>query len=299
MILIQQSPLPLPLTKLFVVYLQVTVVVKQHACAVDDDYLLFVAYGGYLPAVFVDGSFEAGPDGAVFVDELLANQHVEILLRYVDTTIVIRQTSEHYFNVGIKTPQDILDATLIKAHTEPSDVLPVQLCLNSCPPSELIDYREILVQSHLLQLQPASERRRASSRDVSGKQRQQQQVLYTAVMSRDVALDNCQRAGLVDYYLDSCVLDLMLTGNTNLTAAVQLAQNDEFRLVPELAKKHLNRTDLNRTELARWESENAGSSASAASSTLGVSYVTLFCILFISHLNYIHKTTYVLLQLLF
>ena len=209
-------------------------------------------------------------------------------LRYIDTTIVIRQTADRYFNVGIRMPQDILDDTLIKAHTEPNDFLPVQLCLKSCPTGEVIDYREILVQSHL-ELQAKS--RKDDDRT--------KQVPHTAVVPRDIALDSCQRAQLIDYYLDSCVFDLMLTGNSNVTAAVQLAQHDEFRLVPELAKRHLNRTGLNQTEMAQWESEYLPANVNSASSSANcVSYVTLFCIIFISHLNYLHKTTYVLLQVL-
>lgn len=268
---------------------QVTVVVKRHECASSHKYLTFVAYRDYLPSSFIDGSFEAGPDGSVFIDEVVANKHIEIYLRYIDTTIVIRQINTHFFSVAVKLPQEIVDATLAHALTDPNSLLPVQLCINSCPHTELIDYREVLVQTHVAR---GRRRQRADDKNKS----KQVLVVNTAVLSRDVALVSCQRVGLVDYYLDSCVYDLMLTGDSNFTVAVQLAQSDEFRLVPALALKHTNRTGLNRSALAQYSAttDDRGGDVSAASGP-SCSYLTLlFCVIFISHLNYIHKTTFVL-----
>ena len=260
---------------------------KAHKCARVNDYVTFVAYSGSLPSTFVDGSDVIGTSGAVRVDEVEPQVHVELVLRHAATTIVIRQTANQFFSVAIKMPRDVISATAAQAHQTPEDFLPLQLCLNSCPQSEVIDYREILVTSSSRSPRRAAER---------------------APLTLNTAEQICQLSSLVDFYLDSCVYDLLATGDTNFSEAVRLAQADEQRLLPEAAQLHANRTYIDRSLLEEWRQRSrlnqnthpasANSAASPRSSLSATHLLTsLFCVLIASHLNYVHRTSFVLLAL--
>ena len=259
-------------------------IVKAHKCARVNDYVTFVAYSGYLPATFVDGSDVIGASDAVKIDEIEPEVHVELTLRHAATTIVIRQTASQFFSVAIRTPSDVITASAQHARDTPEEFLPLQLCVNSCPQTEIIDYREILVTS-------------LRARRASGER---------ATLSLDTAEQICQHSSLRDYYLDSCVYDLMATGDTNFSEAARLAQADETRLLPEDAHLHANRTFIDRRHLAEWQvrsrrkqnadAHGARGAASTCSTPSALTLLTsLFCVLISSHLNYIHRTSYVLM----
>ena len=63
-------------------------------------------------------------------------------------------------------------------------------------------------------------------------------------MTRDQAMRECQYAKLTDFYFDSCVFDLMATGDKNFTQAAFYAQEDLKRLDPKSARMISNRTSL-------------------------------------------------------
>ena len=243
---------------------------------------------------------------------------MEIYLRYLDTTIVIRQISARFFSIAVKIPQAIVNRTLAAAAAgdqssltqdmETNPFIPVQLCMKGCPASERIDYREILVQSHPVAPASSSSSRRDRSR--MGDNRDGA-VLQTTLVSRDVAEELCRRSHLLDYYLDSCVYDLMSTGDANYSHAVRLAQSDEFRLVPTLIQQHNNRTLLDTKHIDAFEGTKSrtggggrgggrndhGDKSSSAGTSMHFlnKYLTSFSILILSHLNYMHRTTFVLI----
>ena len=172
-----------------------------------------------LPGSFDDGRTHFGQERSVELIEEDPGKHVEIYLRYIDTTLIVRQVG-HYFTFAMKMPEEVVDHSMNNNNG-------IQLCVRGCPVSELIDYREYLAQKHV-RLKSLTEE------DSSAK----------VAMSRSVAEAKCKDAHVVDFYYDSCVFDLMTTGDNNFTQAAQSALSDVLRLYPQAGKMHRNRTSL-------------------------------------------------------
>ncbi len=194
-------------------------VIKQNSCG-PDQYVTYQASTDDLPGSFDDGSTHFGQERSVEIVEEDPNKHIEIYLRYIDTTLIVRQVGR-YFTFAMKMPTDVVD------HSMNNNRNGIQLCTRGCPPSELIDYHEYLAQKHV-RLKAAAE-----GADVA-----------RLAMTRHVAEAKCREALVVDFYYDSCVFDLMTTGDVNFTRAAQQALTDVLRLYPQAAKMHRNRTTL-------------------------------------------------------
>ncbi|CAH1797457.1 unnamed protein product [Owenia fusiformis] len=195
---------------------KLTVMIKANDECAEDRYMLYLAQTDLLPDAFEDGSESFGPDDSVQLVVVQANKHVEIYMRYIDTTIIVRQVGR-YFTFAIKMPEEIVQLT-----RESPD--PLQLCARGCPKGEQINYGEFLAQKH-------SHIKSLIDKNVH-------------VMSRENAVKKCSESRVVDFYFDSCVFDLMTTGDTNFTRAANLALQDVLRLQPSAAQSHHNRTSL-------------------------------------------------------
>lgn len=197
---------------------QLTVIVKSHAECGSDQYHTYQAQTDSLPGAFEDGNTSYGPHGGVQLLELEPNRHVEIRVHYIATTIIVRQIGR-YFTFAIHIPQQVLNTSRTRGELE--------LCSKGCPPSEQIDYKQYLAErrERVTRIQSAAE---------GGPE---------LTMTRYEAEDVCRNSGLVDFYFDSCVFDLMATGDRNFTLAALSALKDVLRLDPTMALL-ANRTSL-------------------------------------------------------
>ena len=195
--------------------------VKRHDECADNHYVTYQAQSDHLPDVFDDGRAYFGKDRSVQIRAMSPGRHVEIYLRYIDTTLIVRQIG-HYFTFAAKMPEEIVNRSLEQ------DPTALQLCARGCPPSERIDYKEFLAQKR--------------SRLKEGLD--QHTVDREVAMSRETAVEKCRQANVVDFYFDSCVFDLVTTGDANFTVAASSALQDMLKLHPESARRHMNRTTL-------------------------------------------------------
>ena len=198
--------------------LQLTVIVKSHPECGSDHYHTYQAQTDELPSSFEDGNTAYGRHSGVQLVEVEPNRHVEIHIHYIATTIIVRQIGR-YFTFAIHMPDEIVQADKDRSQ-EP------ELCSKGCPASEQINYKQYLAQRR--------DRVTRIQSDPTG-------TLVT--MSRHKAEEVCRTSGLVDFYFDSCVFDLMATGDKNFTLAALNALKDVVRLDPSMAMLD-NRTSL-------------------------------------------------------
>lgn len=85
------------------------------------------------------------------------------------------------------------------------------LCISGCPKREIIDYREILSFTEA-QLKKRLPKRKVTRRE---------------------ATKECRNSRIQGFYLDSCVFDLLTTGDRNFTKAAKSALEDAFTLDSE------------------------------------------------------------------
>ena len=135
-------------------------------------------------------------------------EHVEIEIQYIATLIVIRQVGR-YLTFAVRMPEE-----LIRSHGEDD----MQLCVGGCPSTEQIDYASFLSQTA------------RADRNYKKLRRE--------------AIAKCRKAKVIDVYLDSCVFDLLTTGDSNFTRAAQSALTDVTRLHPKASFLLKNRTSL-------------------------------------------------------
>lgn len=200
-----------------------TVVVKRHDDCAHEHYVTYQAMSPDLPASFDDGQTSFGPSDSVRLTEVVPNRHIEIRLHYINTLLVLRQDGR-FLSVGILMPEDLAN----KSDRERSNAL--QLCSLGCSSSE---------QIHVAQLF------RDAKRLVSSSPPPQSSSLWHHAFDISIAEQLCQ--GLTDNFLDSCVFDLLTTGDLNSTEPAFHAYYDAIRLYPEI------RNELpNRTHLPRW-----------------------------------------------
>ncbi|XP_066991719.1 repulsive guidance molecule B [Anabrus simplex] len=183
---------------------KVTIVIRsgKSACAREKTYQ--ATSENPLPSTFIDGTQRSGPEESVVLTAH-DGQHVEIYVRYIESTLIVRQTGK-YLAFSAHMPEDLLG--------DPGEDL--QLCMRGCPPAELLD--PVKARGDAMPWTDALERCRR-----------------TDTMSNNV--------NLTDHYLDWCVFDVMTTGDGEaadfFTAAAYHAQADVIRLDPASLK---NRT---------------------------------------------------------
>ncbi|XP_074650047.1 repulsive guidance molecule A-like [Tubulanus polymorphus] len=228
---------------------KVTVIVKSNRMCGSDVFTMYQAQNdANLPTTFDNGRSHYGPDRTVTITQIVPGTHVEIYIRYIDTTISIRQVGR-YLTVAIKMPEDIVNSS-----TRP---IPygLQLCARGCPAGERINYQEFLA--------------RKKTRVDSIMRRNE------LAMSRERAVKLCKAAKTTDFYFDSCVFDLMVTGDENFTLAAAIALQDMLQMFPEFRKSNRNRTDFARYDMLYGD----------GSRTTAFSSVIAFLVLIVVYLN--------------
>ena len=148
-----------------------------------------------LPAGFVDSSQETGPkECPARVSEIISGSLIHIDICYIKTKIVIRKVGQ-FLTFHIRMPQEIVGNTT------------KGLCVSGCPARERIDYRELLS---------------LTEPELQGR----------AKLTRREAAKKCTDANVRGFYMDSCLFDLLTTGDANFTAAAKSAMDDALSLDP-------------------------------------------------------------------
>lgn len=177
----------------------VTIIVKGHSpCSQEKTY---EAQTDNLPATFIDGTQSSGSGQSVRIREREPGRHVEIIIKYIATTVVLRQVGR-YITFVIRAPRDV---ALRGAEQDG-----LHLCVRGCPAPERIDHRHVLAHP-------------TSLRDQSGKPQ-------SMAMSKDAAIALCKRQNVTDFYFESCIFDLMTTGDLSFGQAASEAMRDGWFL---------------------------------------------------------------------
>ena len=176
-------------------------------------------------------------------------RHVEIHARHLGATLIVRQVGR-YLTFAARLPRDIAEQGAGREG--------LQLCVKGCPASERIDVATVLMGHH-------SAHGRHSGVPSSGRFHRSQtgEASRNYVgMHRDAALALCREYNLTDYYLDSCMFDLMTTGDPSFSLAASRAQSDYLNLLPEAGHRLANRTwPLNATPVSTASQGSLSSSA--------------------------------------
>uniref|UniRef100_H0W0F3 Repulsive guidance molecule BMP co-receptor b n=1 Tax=Cavia porcellus TaxID=10141 RepID=H0W0F3_CAVPO len=183
---------------------KITIIFKAHHECTDQK--VYQAVTDDLPAAFVDGTLAAG-DGDT---KSLRIMHAH----YIGTTVFVRQLGR-YLTLAIRMPED-----LAMSYEESQDL---QLCVNGCPLSERIDDGQGQVSAILGHSLP----RTSSVQAWPG---------YTLA----AANSQChEKMPVKDIYFQSCVFDLLTTGDANFTAAAHSALEDVEALHPRKERWHI------------------------------------------------------------
>ena len=137
-------------------------------------------------------------------------------MRYIDSTVIIRQVNNEYLSVGVRIPEKVLNGTINDPDTRPIR----QLCVDNCPIAERVDIAQILTNFSM--------------------GTNQQQSLYVA------AEKVCKDTLVTDFFFDSCVFDFLMTGQSLFSGMARNAYED--------VKKYSSRQPRwsNRTHIAQY-----------------------------------------------
>lgn len=193
---------------------QITIIFKAHRECTDQK--VYQAVTDDLPAAFVDGSTSGGDGDAksLRIVERESGRYVEMHARYIGTTVFVRQLGR-YLTLAIRMPED-----LAMSYEESQDL---QLCVNGCPLSERIDDGQGQVSAILGHALPRTPLAQAWPG-------------YTL----ETANAHChEKMPVKDIYFQSCVFDLLTTGDANFTVAAHSALEDVEALHPRKERWHI------------------------------------------------------------
>lgn len=134
-------------------------------------------------------------------------------MRYIDSTVIIRQINSDYLSVGIRIPEKVLNGTINQPDSSPLR----QLCVNSCPDSERVNIAQLLANI-------------STGSSV-------QKKAYAA------AEQTCREKSVTDFFYDSCVFDLLMTGEA-LFADMANSAFEDVRKFASRQPRWSNRTHL-------------------------------------------------------
>lgn len=167
-----------------------------------------------LPSAFADGSKNGGDrHGAntLRVVEKVPGQHVEIQARYIGTTIVVRQVGR-YLTFAVRMPEDVVNSV------EEGDNQDLYLCLHGCPANQRIDFRNVRARS-------------VEAYSAGG---------TSSSFTYQTAKAKCkERLPVEDLYFQSCVFDLLSSGDINFTMAAYYAFEDVKMLHSNSNRYHI------------------------------------------------------------
>lgn len=209
--------------------LQLTIIFKNFQECVDQK--MYHAETDELPAAFADGSKNGGDrHGAntLRVVEKVPGQHVEIQARYIGTTIVVRQVGR-YLTFAVRMPEEVVNSV------EEGDNQDLYLCLHGCPANQRIDFRNI----------------RARAAEAHGAGRTRSGSGSHAFTYQSAKAKCKERLPVEDLYFQSCVFDLLSSGDINFTMAAYYAFEDVKMLHSNSKRYHIFEKDAFRSSAAR------------------------------------------------
>ncbi|XP_036400479.1 repulsive guidance molecule A-like isoform X1 [Megalops cyprinoides] len=195
---------------------KLTIIFKNFQECVDQK--MYHAETDELPAAFADGSKNGGERhgaSALRVVEKVPGQHVEIQARYIGTTIVVRQVGR-YLTFAVRMPEEVATSA------EDGDNQDLYLCLHGCPLNQRIDFRAFRARA----AEGHGSRGRAGAPHHG--------FTYQSAMAK------CkERLPVEDLYFQSCVFDLLTSGDINFTLAAYYAFEDAKMLHSNKDKFHI------------------------------------------------------------
>ncbi|XP_077573615.1 RGM domain family, member D isoform X1 [Stigmatopora nigra] len=201
---------------------KITVIFKSyHGCT---DQKVYQATTDDLPLAFQDGSRSGGESNSLTITERGgsgSSRQVKIQARYIGTSIIVRRVGS-YLTFAIRMPEDALDFS--------EDAGGLQLCLHGCPRNELI-------KEHTLGRQSQQHRRPGAATEL-GPLRPPHQV-YTVERATAKCRETLQ---VEDVYFQSCVFDLLTTGDPEFSMAAYGALEDLKALPPSKLKQNSPRS---------------------------------------------------------
>lgn len=170
-----------------------------------------------VPSAFQDGTRSGGHAGSLRITENSGHggvRQVTINARYLGTSIIVRRVGR-YLTFAIRVPEEMV---------EESGGL--QLCLHGCPRSELIN-------AHVLSRGPPQE----------GSDGQLQPGSMGRADLLERATSRCRETLQVeDVYFQSCVFDVLTTGDVQFSMAAFAALQDLKALPPSTLEQSAVRT---------------------------------------------------------
>nr|XP_061790564.1 repulsive guidance molecule A-like [Nerophis lumbriciformis] len=201
---------------------KITVIFKSyHGCT---DQKVYQATTDDLPLAFQDGTRSGSESGSLTITERGGSgvgRQVKIQARYIGTSIIVRRVGS-YLTFAIRMPEDMLDFS--------EDGGGLQLCLHGCPRNELI-------KEHTLGRQSQQHRRPGAATEL-GPLRPPHQV-YTVERATAKCRETLQ---VEDVYFQSCVFDLLTTGDPEFSMAAYGALEDLKALPPSKLKQNSPRS---------------------------------------------------------
>lgn len=210
---------PLPFFFLLYSPCQLTIIFKSFQECVDQK--VYQAEMDELPAAFADGSKNGGDKhgaNSLKITEKVSGQHIEIQAKYIGTTIVVRQVGR-YLTFAVRMPEEVVNAV------EDRDSQGLYLCLRGCPLNQQIDFQTF-----------------RSAQAAEGRTRRKGPSLQAPpeAFTYESATAKCrEKLPVEDLYFQSCVFDLLTTGDVNFMLAAYYAFEDVKMLHSNKDKLHL------------------------------------------------------------
>lgn len=154
-----------------------------------------------------------------------------------NTTIVIRKFGK-YLTFNILTPFEFVNKS-------------TGLCRTGCPSNELVDYHAFL-QNRINQVSPPASK-----------------------VSAQTAMDMCGKKNLTDFYYDSCIFDILTTGDQQFTEAAHASMLDAKNMDIKLRLRRENSAVMQYT----YSSSPSSSSASTGRTLTSNNSIILMLIL--------------------
>uniref|UniRef100_A0A0R3S4P5 RGM domain family member B n=1 Tax=Elaeophora elaphi TaxID=1147741 RepID=A0A0R3S4P5_9BILA len=174
---------------------KVTVIVKENERCTSRKQYEVGPEDEQLPNSFTDGSVFVGNSGRKAVEIKSSNKtYVEIILRYIATTIYIRRHGT-YLSVALRIPERI-----VQEQTDNE----FDICTSGCSWSDTVKLEEALAN-------PISFTRCHGVR---------------MKIPLKIATDRCSRANVTDAFFDACVFDFLINGDEMYVAQIADAQSD-------------------------------------------------------------------------
>nr|XP_023669855.1 repulsive guidance molecule A-like isoform X1 [Paramormyrops kingsleyae] len=190
---------------------KLTIIFKNFQECVDQK--MYHAETDELPAAFADGSKNGGDQhgaSALAILEKVPGQHVEIQARYIGTTIVVRQVGR-YLTFAVRMPEEVVNSL------EERDEQDLYLCRDGCPLSQRIGFGAAAVQA-----------------DNGHAPTSKTGFTYMS------ATATCkEHLPVQDLYFQSCVFDLLTSGDVSFTMAAYYALEDAKVLHSDKSKHHI------------------------------------------------------------